>query len=70
MNTDQYKAVSMDFASLYPNTMKRFNIRPDNIASIKRHIRKMKYKKLFEDERTISVRCMKRNLTANFDINH
>jgi hypothetical protein len=47
---DNFKAISYEYASLYPNTMKKFDIKPEKLASVKRHIRKMKYKKLFEND--------------------
>lgn len=40
-----FPVLNFDFTSLYPNTMKQFNINPDEIRVI---IRKNKIKKLFD----------------------
>ena len=41
---------TFDFASLYPNVMKGFNIKPEDIRKAKIAQRKNKYKELFKDE--------------------
>jgi DNA polymerase elongation subunit (family B) len=49
-----YKVISLDFATLYPNTMKSYNILPDNYEKIL--LRKERLEKLEQIENIIDGR--------------